>query len=367
MNQILDHSGPKKAKAQKNPADTAKIINVYAILIIIFAFCFFGKAAYSLTESKKVKDSNMLAQQASEPKISLFADNDIVSIDATYKSSIEEVTYQWYRGNATLDDIHNCMNEQQNNEENNEQPDENDDEETFEENEEPIMAIGNPYTEKGAGQSQVKIQNIGIPRGQTTLYVTVKITGNQTPTEYIQSYNTDVGIDKIDPKINVALQGKKLIITATDETEISYLTYSINEAEEKKIDEVENKKTIKAEVELDETQDTSIKICAVDSAKNTSIYDKTYELYVNKPKIDFAAENDFSKIYVRITYPKGIKKIEYIMNGESHTEEYDKPEENKEVNLEVPTAPGRNEITVRAYTKEEQVYNEDTGYCEYNP
>ena len=163
------------------------------------------------------------------------------------------------------------------------------------------------------------------------------------------------------------MQGKKLIITATDETEISYLTYSINEAEEKKIDEVENNKIIKAEVELDETQDTSIKICAVDSAKNTSIYDKTYELYVRKPNIEFAAENDFSKIYVRITYPKGIKKIEYIMNGESHTEEYDKPEDNKEVNLEVPTAPGRNEITVKAYTKEEQVYSEETGECEYNP
>ena len=58
MNQILDHSGPKKAKVRKNPEDTKKIIKVYAILIIIFALCFIGKAGYSIVENNKIINSS---------------------------------------------------------------------------------------------------------------------------------------------------------------------------------------------------------------------------------------------------------------------------------------------------------------------
>ena len=133
------------------------------------------------------------------------------------------------------------------------------------------------------------------------------------------------------------------------------------------IKERKDKKTIETEIELSETEDTVLKICAVDKAKNSEIYDKTYALYVSKPKIEFLAESDFSKIYITVTYPKGLKKVEYDLNGKTYEEEYENPEDARKVELEVPTDVGYNIITVKAYTEEEQVYAEETGECEYNP
>ena len=83
MNQILDNSGPKKAKARKNPEDTMKIIRVYAILIIIFAICFIGKAGYSIVENNKIINSSY-ANQNQGPQIILNANEDILSSDGNH-------------------------------------------------------------------------------------------------------------------------------------------------------------------------------------------------------------------------------------------------------------------------------------------
>ena len=104
MNQILDHSGPKKVKARKNPEDTQKIIRVYAILIIIFAICFIGKAGYSIVENNKIINSSYAGQNQG-PQITINANEDILSIQVTYSEAIESVAYQWYRGNVTADEI----------------------------------------------------------------------------------------------------------------------------------------------------------------------------------------------------------------------------------------------------------------------
>lgn len=362
MNQILDHSGPKIQKIHRNPGDTARIIKVYAILIIIFALCFIGKSAYTLSENKKIIDLQKAIAESTLPRIELQANNDILTINVNYKDAIEEVIYQWYRGDATLDDIHSYVTSQGTSQEDNE----TDDEEVFvDENE--IVALGEANNEKGNGKTQMSITNIGIPKGESTIHIRVRTRGNATETEYVQHYSTDVGVDKIEPKINVTLQGKKLLITAADETEIDYLTYSINDEQEVQIKERKDKKTIETEIELSETEDTVLKICAVDKAKNSEIYDKTYALYVSKPKIEFLAESDFSKIYITVTYPKGLKKVEYDLNGKTYEEEYENPEDARKVELEVPTDVGYNIITVKAYTEEEQVYAEETGECEYNP
>lgn len=362
MNQILDHSGPKKTKVHRDPTDTKKIIKVYAIIMIVFSLCFIGKGAYTLTENKKIKNSqsNMIAN--TEPQIVLNANEDLLDINVSYSQAIEEVSYQWYRGNATIEEIYACMENSENSSEENA---ENDDEEILE-NEEKVIALGDVKTLKGNGQNDLKVQKIGIPRGDSTIYITVKAIGGVT-TEYIQSYYTDVGVDKIEPKIQVSLQGKKLIVTAKDETEIDFITYSINDSNETTVSDRLDKKTIKAEIDLDETQDTEIQIAAVDKAKNTGVYNKTYALYVSKPKIEFLAESDYSKIYVTVTYPKGLTKIQYTLNGKEHEEIFDNPQEAKEVSFDLETKEGDNVITVKAYTEEESVYAEETGECTYNP
>lgn len=366
MNQILDHSGPKKQKIHRNSGDTAKIIKVYAFIIIAFALCFIGKAGYTLAENKKINDSRNVLQENALPQIELYANEDILTINVTSKDAIEEISYQWYRGDATLEEIYSYMDSQKATQESEQEVNENDDEE-IEEDDMEIYALGETKSEKGTGKNDMSISNIGIPKGDATIHIMVRTAGNSNVTEYIQHYYSEVGVDKIEPKIHVALQGKKLIITATDETEILYLTYSVNDSQEVQVEDREDKKTIKTEIELSETEDTVVKVCAVDKAKNSKIYDKTYALFVSKPKIEFVAESDFSKIYVTITYPKGLKKVQYDLNGDVHEEEYDNPKDAKKVELEVPTVEGRNVITVKAYTEEEEVFAEEVGECEYNP
>lgn len=357
MNQILDHSGPKKTKMQKNPEDTRKIIKVYAILIVVFAICFIARGAYTVINNKNILKQQTETEQYNEPKIVLMAEEDLLTIEVSYNEEIEEVSYQWYRGNVTIEEINEYL-------ENGEKTtsDDNDDEE--QEDDTSIKALGYVKPTKGTGETQMKLQNIGIPRGDTTIHVMVRAKGNATA-EYVQTYHTDVGVDKIAPEIKIELKGAKVIVTATDETEIDYVSYVINNGREKQIKERQDKKTIKTELELDTTQENNIVISAVDKAKNTGSYTQTIDVYAGVPKIEFAAEADLSKIYVNVSYAKGITKIEYNFNGEDFTEEFETPK--KEYEFELDCIEGYNLISVKAFTEEEQVYAEDSGELEYNP
>ena len=357
MNQILDHSGPKKVKARKNPEDTQKIIRVYAILIIIFAICFIGKARYSIVENNKIINSSYAGQNQG-PQITINANEDILSIQVTYSEAIESVAYQWYRENVTADEIDQYESSVSNS---SDSTDEQDDEL---QNDDEIKALGHFDPVKGNGGNQMKLDNIGIPKGNNTILVTV-ITRNNVITKYIQSYSTDIGVDKIKPEINVKVQGKNLIVTAVDETEISKLIYSINGAAETEITDRTDSKTIKATIPLSDAEENNIIISAVDKANNTGAYNKKIDLYAGTPKISFTAESDFSKIYANISYSKGIKRIEYEFNGESFEKEFDNPEDVKEYELELKCIEGKNTIKVKAYATQEEVYTEDSGECEY--
>ena len=72
---------------------------------ILFALCFIGKAGYSIYENSKVTSSLDASNLNQGPSIVLNANDDILSIEATYSSPIESVSYQWYRGNVTVDEI----------------------------------------------------------------------------------------------------------------------------------------------------------------------------------------------------------------------------------------------------------------------
>lgn len=362
MNQILDHSGPKKQKIHRNPGDTARIIRVFAFLIMIFAICIIIKAGYSLSEKKKIAGASGNAPTDGIPQIELSADNDILSINVRSTGrGIESVSYQWYKGNANLNDIRTYQEQRALN--SSDEDEENDDEDV-DEDDHTIAVMGDMETQKSTadGQSEMNIQNIGIPKGDSTIHVIVKTIGSDIATEYAQHYYTDVGIDKINPQIKVALQGKKLIVTAVDESEIDYLTYSINDGREVKVDERENNKIIKTEIELSDTTSTKVRICAVDKAKNSSkVYEKDYDVYAGKPKIEFSADPDFSKIYVTIDYARGLKSVKFDLNGEESEQTFDNAEEARHVEFVIVPDEGHNVITVWAYTEQEEVWSKETG------
>ena len=56
MNQILDHSGPKK-KTQNNKNDIKKIIRVFSIIILIFGVSLMVSGVYSFAKTSKIKKS----------------------------------------------------------------------------------------------------------------------------------------------------------------------------------------------------------------------------------------------------------------------------------------------------------------------
>lgn len=357
MNQILDHSGPKKIKMHKNPEDTVKIIRVFAVLIIIFAVCFIIKGSYTVAKNNKLKNVSN-SSQYNGPQITLKADEDILEIEVSYDSSIEEVSYQWYRGNVSLNEIEEyekTIPDSTTNEE---------DDEEIEEDENSIKRLGEIQTQKGTGENLIRLQNIGIPKGDTTIHIVAKAQGNVT-NEFIQSYHTDVGVDKIKPTIKIQTQGAKVIATATDETEMDFIVYSINDESEVQIKDRLDKNTIKAEIELDTVKDNNLRISAVDKGKNTSVYTQEIAVYAGKPTIEFAAEPDMSKIYVNVKYSKGITKIEYDLNGEKEEIELDNPK--KEYEFEIDSVEGHNLINVKAYTEDDEVYGEEAGELDYNP
>jgi len=361
LNQILDHSGPKQARPGKNPADTLKIIRVYAILIIFFGIFFIAKGSYTLSKNKEFQKSQINDQKFAGPLIELYADKDELSISVSYDSSIESISYQWYRGIVTPDEIKEY---EANREEKSNSSDENDDE--IEEESDDIAALGKLEEKKLSNEKNVKLEKIGIPRGDTTVRIIVRATDN-TVAEYIQSYHTDVGVDKIEPEIKISLKGTVLTVIATDETEISKLIYTIGDKDSVEITDRQDKKTIKTEIVLDKVEMNDITINAVDKAQNTGTYNQEVDFYVGKPEINFDAEPDLSKIYVLVAYPKGITKIEYEFNGEKFVKEFDNPSENKEIEIALDTIEGYNRVDVKVYTEEEQVYAEDYGECEYNP
>ena len=219
-------------------------------------------------------------------------------------------------------------------------------------------------TQKGTGENLIRLQNIGIPKGDTTVYVVAKAQGNVT-NEFIQSYHTDVGVDKIKPTIKIQTQGAKVIATATDETEMDFIVYSINDESEVQVKDRLDKKTIRAEIELDTVKDNNLRISAVDKGKNTSVYTQEIAVYAGKPTIEFAAEPDMSKIYVNVKYAKGITKIEYDLNGEKEEIELNNPK--TEYEFEIDSVEGHNLINVKAYTEDDEVYGEEAGELDYNP
>ena len=370
MNQILDRTSPKKNKVNnRNPYSTPKIIKVYAILMIVFALCLIGKGGYTFydnyqkTQQQPVADSGI-------PSIELVANDDKVTINVSAMKPVEEVYYQWYTGTRTVDDIH-LYNETAELQVQTSETEEADDED-FEVKEEEMRALGKKILTKGNGQNSLNISNIGIPRGTNTLHITVRLQAEGLLTEFVKTYSTDVGTDKIAPEIlkifvNADATNPSLVVVARDETEIKSLIYSINGGDETTITDRIDTKTIKAEVPLIPYETNEVTLTAVDKAANTA--DPKVKTYVlkGKPKIvEFTAEADFSTIYAKAHYDDGIKKMEYsINNGEPVVQVYDQLP--KDVILEIKPVVGNNHIVVKAYAEDETIYGEDFGDCEYTP
>ena len=117
------------------------------------------------------------------------------------------------------------------------------------------------------------------------------------------------------PVITLTVTDKgKLKITATDETEISFITYTWNNDETVRIDATDDKKKIETEIEILKGKN-NITVSAVDTSNNTTTEVKEYN-GLTKPEVKLTLSSDKTKVNVSISHENGLKGVSGSLNGQ---------------------------------------------------
>lgn len=266
MNQILEYSPNKNSGGGASGSD--KIVRIFALILIIFALCFIAVGGYGfIKKNKNVTDVDAPTQ--TEAKIEVEVSDTTATIKVSHDKAIEKVIYSW-------------------------------------DNDKEIVDKGN-----GTSQKEIEIQ---LPAGEHTLTIkVVDVDGFET--SYKKSITSENGTDIVNPEIKIVVtDDKKLKITATDETEIAYVTYKWNNDEEIVVDERdEEKKKIEFEIEILKGNN-DLTVIAVDANNRTTTENKSFS-GVTKPEVKITVASDKKSIHVDCFHEKGLKKVTLNSNG----------------------------------------------------
>lgn len=303
MNQILDYNPNKSSGGGTSGSD--KVVRVFAIILAIFAICLLVGGAYGIYKNNS--DSNLPAQAATKAQINLEQRETTAVIKVKHDKVIEKLIYNW-------------DSEKEN-------------------------------TVKGSGESVMETE-IPLFAGEHTLNVKV-IDIEGTESTYEQVITSEAGEDKLYPVIalNVNNDTKRLVITATDETAIDYVTYRWNDEEEQKVEVEEDEKKIEFDIEILKGQN-DLTIIAVDKNKNTTTEVKSFS-GVTKPdvKIIISADKKLADVYCY--HENGIKEVKFKINDQDYNGDIGE-EPLKEITfngIELPE--GNSTITVTASSVDE--------------
>ncbi len=278
----------KQANRTSNKADLAKVVRVFCILIIIFGLVLIGQSTYAMIANRdKQKDEVAVSeeQMGKETKI---------TIETNYP--IKSFTYKWNEG-------------------------------------QPATIEGN-----GTVLFETIIQ---IPNGNNIL--------NMTVTDYFGSehklHNKQYIYESSDvnkPTIEIGISGIKLNISATDDVEMGYITYSWNDEEATRIDvDEENKQKISTDIDVPEGQN---KLTIVASDKEGNRETRT-ENVVGDTKPTFTASLDGQNLSVSASDDQGISKISITVDNDT-VDSGDEPINQKEVTATVTVPSGSHTITI---------------------
>lgn len=305
LNQILFINDGKG-----NGTDIKKIIKFFAVVVIIFGLAMCGQGSYAMAKKSKEKNS--------VPDLSVQNLNDgNISIIVVHNKEIDIITYSW--------------------------------------NDEEAEEIG------GAGRKEIE-EKIPAKGGTNTLKVTaVDIEGKSNVFENIYTIEDDQK-----PELDLAVEGNKIVVTAIDETEISYITYRWNDEDEVTV-EAEDELEIIEEIDIKEGTNT-ITVVAVDSNNNMTEEEQEFK-GLSKPKID--AWKEEGQLILKITHDQGIGKIKVKYNGEELEYGSDVTKNEKEITLRFNLKQGDNHVDVWAYgiedTEELAPGEFLNGVATYNP
>lgn len=261
MNQILVMENKKKKRSRNTgPAEIENILKFFAIALIVFGVLFIGHGSYAIYKDAKGKDKKNL------PILTMERVNDEVIIKATSSIKIKNLIYSW-----------------------------NTDEETK-------IPVDGTFIE----------ENVMLLNENGTLNVKIEDEKGRT-VKYQKEFIID-GLDITKPTIEIQEQGSNgtIKITATDETQMKYISYSINGSDEIKIDKSDAEDKIMNYILKLKKGENKLTVTAVDSSGNFEIIEKTI-IVSGKTTMNLKIEN--GKLVVTAEDPDGIKDIEIKLNG----------------------------------------------------
>ncbi len=261
MNQILVMENKKKKRSRNTgPAEIENILKFFAIALIVFGVLFIGHGSYAIYKDAKGKDKKNL------PILTMERVNDEVIIKATSSIKIKNLIYSW-----------------------------NTDEETK-------IPVDGTFIE----------ENVMLLNENGTLNVKIEDEKGRT-VKYQKEFIID-GLDITKPTIEIQEQGSNgtIKITATDETQMKNISYSINGSDEIKIDKSDAEDKIINYILKLQKGENKLTVTAVDSSGNFEIIEKTI-IVSGKTTMNLKIEN--GKLVVTAEDPDGIKDIEINLNG----------------------------------------------------
>ena len=303
MNQILSFQTIGNSKIQLK-----KVIRFFSIFIILFALILVieGSFGYYKNKNKKVVIKET-------PDINIQRDNGTTILNITSNIGVQKVIYSWNDGI----------------------------EDSVEEGGKNNVEVKIPTT---IGTNDLNIKIIDS-NGNTIVYNPVKISYEENQEENV-NWEEAIKTDKTKPKVSIESVKGKIVITATDDVKMSYVTYSWNGEEENKITGLsDDEKTLTTEIDSTNVKKGTNKLIvkAYDKAGNVETVEKEVQ-GANGSKIKVNQEN--GELVVNVKNDINITKIEYNFNGEEKT--IDNINQ-KEYTFKLQMKDGENKISISAY------------------
>ena len=287
MNQILVLENKAKKKKTKTmssgPADIKNILRFFAVVLIIFATVMIGHSSYAIYREAKGNNTNYLAN------ISITRVNDTLLVDVQSTYIIDRFKYSWKNSQQT-----------------------------------------------SVPEESTSFQEEIILPSENNILTIVLEDETGRATTYTREIILD-GIDIVEPSIEVEQgQGLSAIITATDETQINYMTYRIDDGEEIRIDKNNvADTTIKYAITDIPRGEHTIYVTAVDSFGNTEEIEQTIIVSSAMPSIDsIDIDEESGKILIKASDLDGLQSIDVNINGaEYHMDNINRTEATFSLNL----------------------------------
>ena len=269
-------------------------LGIFAIVAIIIAIGIF----YITNKEKK----NLLIAEEIKPMILIVENENELQVTAEYEGgNLEKLVYTW---------------------------DEN-----------PDQVV------PGTGTNTITVA-INKPVGTHKLKITVLAQDGKEAFEE-KEYIQEKGVDIEKPKIEFSTTDtKKLKISIRDNVEIKSFKYFWNEESPTELSEARGRTEASIELEIKEGRN-KITVIVEDGSGNITTEEKEYTGVV-APEIKLIQTSDRKKVLLTVTHTKGIKEINYKLNGKEYKDTYEGELVKTEKKFEIILAPGDNIIEVEA-------------------